>query len=312
MMNFAIVFPGQGSQSVGMLKELAQEQSVVNSIFVRASKILDYDLWELAQKGPQEKLDKTEFTQPALLAADVAVFECWKQLGGPTPAFMAGHSLGEYAALVCAQALPFEEAIQLVSQRGKYMQEAVATGEGAMAAIIGLDEAQVKEVCQEASEGEVLSPANYNSKGQIVVAGQVNAVERAIVLAKEKGAKIAKRIPVSVPSHCSLMQPAADRLAKALESATIFTPTIPVIQNENVATHNDPKGVRQALIAQLVNPVRWVETIEAMVNQGVNLFIESGPGKVLAGLNKRIVKEGKTLSINSEESIAAAIALLKE
>lgn len=310
-MNFAIIFPGQGSQSIGMLYDLAQEKPTIKKSFDQASNVLGYDLWELVQAGPKEKLDQTQFTQPALLAADIAIFECWKELGGPLPTMMAGHSLGEYAALVAANALNFEDAIKLVANRGRYMQEAVAEGEGAMAAIIGLDEQQVESLCQEAAKGEIISPANYNSQGQIVIAGQANAVNRAIALAKDKGAKIAKLIPVSVPSHCALMKAAAERLAVDLAQVNIVKPEIAVIHNHDVSVHHSPQEIRDALVTQLVSPVRWVETIQFMFNRGINLWLECGPGKVLAGLNKRIVRAGNVLSINTLESITASMDVIK-
>lgn len=300
MTHFALLFPGQGSQSVGMLSDLSQQFSEVKTIFDRASAILGYDLWDLVQNDPAEQLHQTEFTQPALLAADVAIFECWKKTATTRPVVMAGHSLGEYAALVCADAMAFEDAIALVSLRGKYMQDAVVPGAGAMAAIVGLDDAVVVAVCAEASAVGVVSAANYNSIGQIVIAGETTAVEKAITLAQEKGAKIAKKIPVSVPSHCALMQPAADRLAEKLKTITIHAPRIPVIQNADVAAFQEPEKIRAALIQQLIAPVRWVETIQAMMQQGVTHFYECGPGKVLCGLNKRISKEITCETLNTD------------
>lgn len=298
--SFAILFPGQGSQSIGMLSDLAKQHPQVKTIFSQASDILNYDLWDLVQNGPAEKLDQTEYTQPALLAADVAVYECWKLTNNTTPQFMAGHSLGEYAALVCAEALQFSDAISLVAARGKFMQAAVKPGEGAMAAIVGLNDAIVEAICDEASasnNGNECSPANYNSIGQIVIAGTTAAVEKAILLAQEKGAKLAKKIPVSVPSHCALMQSAADKMAEKLKLIDIKIPKIPVIQNADVKSFNSPVEIRDALIDQLVSPVRWVETIQYMISQNVKTFIECGPGKVLAGLNKRISREIQTESI---------------
>lgn len=289
MTQFSLLFPGQGSQSVGMLSDLSQQFSEVKIIFDRAATVLGYDLWDLVQNGPAEQLNQTEFTQPALLAADVAMFECWKKSAATHPTVMAGHSLGEYAALVCAEAMTFEDAITLVSLRGKYMQDAVAPGVGAMAAIVGLSDDDVATVCKTA--GGVVSPANYNSIGQVVIAGETNAVEKAILLAQEKGAKLAKKIPVSVPSHCVLMQPAADRLTEKLKTTMIHAPRIPVIQNADVASFQQPEHIRDALIRQLIAPVRWVETIQMMMHQGVTHFYECGPGKVLCGLNKRISKE---------------------
>lgn len=282
-MTIALLFPGQGSQSVGMLKELSETFSGVKTIFDRASNVLHYDLWALTQQGPSEQLDQTEFTQPALLAADIAVFEYWKLSNATPPAFLAGHSLGEYAALVAAEALSFEDGIALVSARGKYMQSA---GHGAMAAIVGLEDEVVIDLCAEIAG--VVSPANFNSVGQVVIAGEVAAVDAAIELAKTKGAKIAKKIPVSVPSHCMLMQPAAEKIAEKLESVTIVKPKIPVVHNVDVKMHDEPAKIRDALIQQLISPVRWVETIRWMRAEGVTEFFECGPGKVLTGLNKRI------------------------
>ncbi|MDP1574379.1 MAG: ACP S-malonyltransferase [Coxiellaceae bacterium] len=283
MSHLSLLFPGQGSQSLGMLKELSENFSEVHTIFSRASAVLNYDLWDLTQNGPVERLDQTEFTQPALLAADIAAFAHWKSTHSETPLFFAGHSLGEYAALVAAESLLFEDAIALVAKRGKYMQEA---GHGAMAAIVGLDDVTVIDLCAETAG--VVSPANFNSIGQIVIAGEVTAVENVIELAKKHGAKIAKKIPVSVPSHCMLMQSAAEKMAEALKSITIKKPVIPVVHNFDVKTHEDPDSIRNALIQQLIAPVHWVETIQFIRAQGVTEFFECGPGKVLMGLNKRI------------------------
>lgn len=306
-MKLAFHFPGQGSQSLGMLSELSEQFSIVRDIFSSASDVLQYDLWGLTQQGPAEKLNQTEFTQPAMLAADFAVWQCWKSLQGADPQWMAGHSLGEYAALVAAEAITFEAAIEVVALRGRAMQAAVPEGVGAMAALIGLDDKVVSEVCEVAAEGAVVSPANFNSVGQTVIAGDAAAVDRAIVLAKENGAKIAKRIPVSVPSHCALMQPAANELQEKLKTVEINAPKIPVIHNVDVAVHSDPNEIRDALVEQLVYPVRWVETVLSMQAQGAEAFIECGPGKVLAGLNKRIVKSIPTDVINLPESLQAII-----
>lgn len=302
-MKIAFHFPGQGSQSLGMLSELAQHFPIVNDIFTRASDVLGYDLWQLTQSGPEEQLNKTEYTQPAMLAADFAVWECWKASHGADPMLLAGHSLGEYAALVVAESLTFEAAIDVVALRGKAMQAAVPEGSGAMAAIIGLDDEAIIDVCERAANGEVVSPANYNSVGQTVIAGQSDAVDRAIELAKEASARIAKRIPVSVPSHCALMQPASLELAEKLKSVDIQLPKIPVIHNVDVSEHNEIDKIREALIQQLMYPVRWVETVLAMQDRGIELFIECGPGKVLSGLNKRIVSSIPTKIINSSEAL---------
>lgn len=289
MAEFAILFPGQGSQSVGMLADMASQFDDVQKKFAIASRILGYDLWDLVQHGPEDQLNQTIFTQPALLVADVAMWMCWRQKNNETPRFLAGHSLGEYAALVCAEALSFEDAVALVALRGEAMQSAVKTGKGAMAAIVGLDDDVVLAACKAA--GGVVSPANYNSIGQVVIAGETHAVEKAMTLAKEKGAKLVKKIPVSVPSHCALMQPAADIMAKKLKTIVIKTPVIPVIQNAEAVAYSSLEKIRDALIQQLTSPVRWVETIQTMMTQGVKTFYECGPGNVLVGLNKRISKE---------------------
>ena len=293
-----------------MLAELAVEQPIVKEIFQEASTLLDYDLWELTQVGPKEKLDQTEFTQPALLVADVAIFRCWEALGGKKPKMMAGHSLGEYVALVCAEALAFKDAVLLVESRGRYMQEAVPFGEGAMGAIIGISESQVAIVCEQSAKGKVVRPANLNSPNQAVISGHADAVDRALALAKSEGAKMAIRIPVSAPSHCPLMQPAADLLAQDLEKITIVSPAIPVIHNTDATFHLKPEAIREALIQQLVGPVRWVETIQAMMKQGIKLFMECGPGNKLAGLNKRINQYTETLSLRTMKLILEIIRRL--
>lgn len=304
----AFVFPGQGSQSIGMLKELAEAFSLVKDTFTEASEVLGYDLWQLVQEGPAETLNQTAHTQPALLAASMAVWRVWQKQHGVQPALMAGHSLGEYSALVCAQSLNFSEVVKVVADRGHFMQDAVPEGKGAMAAIVGLDEKKVQEICESAAEKQVLSPANYNAIGQIVIAGEAAAVMRAIDLAKQAGAKMAKQIPVSVPSHCALMKPAADRLATRLQNIVYSTPKISVINNVDVVCATEPNIIKEALIKQLYNPVRWVETIQLIAKQGIELIIECGPGKVLAGLNKRIITDISTLSINDPESLQSALA----
>jgi [acyl-carrier-protein] S-malonyltransferase len=294
MTHFAFLFPGQGSQSVGMLSDLSARFPSVKKTFDTASSILGYDLWDLTQQGPAEKLDQTEFTQPALLAADVAVWECWQSINQQKPQFFAGHSLGEYAALVCAESIAFEDAVSLVSYRGKYMQSAVPENTGAMAAIVGLEDDAVATVCDQASDIGLVSPANFNSLGQVVIAGEVLAVEKAIELAKTAGAKIAKKIPVSVPSHCALMQPAADQMTQKLAYIDIKKPVVPVIQNADVAYFETAQAIRAALVKQLISPVRWVETIQYMMKNDCHLFFECGPGKVLSGLNKRISRDINT------------------
>lgn len=305
--NFAFVFPGQGSQFLGMLGALSDEFSVVKETFSEASDVLHYDLWDLVQQGPESRLHQTEVTQPALLAADIAIFRCWKSLTKVKPSIMAGHSLGEFAALVAAKALSFKEGIVLVAQRGRYMQEAVPIGLGAMAAIIGLDDAEVEALCLVAQQDQVVAPANFNAVGQVVIAGDKAAVERAVVLAKAQKAKIAKLIPVSVPSHSLLMKPAAEQLQHALAECVLRPPVIPVIHNANVSSEVCPQRMAALLTQQLVLPVRWVETIRYMHSNGINTFIECGPGKVLSGLVKRIERSAITFATDTPALLAEAI-----
>ncbi|MDH5727767.1 MAG: ACP S-malonyltransferase [Gammaproteobacteria bacterium] len=307
-MSLAFVFPGQGSQAIGMLADLADSHSIVTETFAQASEVLAYDLWQLSQQGPTEALNQTDKTQPAMLAAGVAVYRVWQQAGGVTPSIMAGHSLGEYTALVCAGALNFDDAISLVADRGRFMQEAVPSGEGAMAAILGMEDDQVAALCEAQSQGQVLSPVNYNSPGQVVIAGNAAAVQRAVDNAADAGAKKAVMLPVSVPSHCSLMTSAADRLADRLASINISQSIIPVIHNADVTAYEDADKIRDALVRQLFNPVRWVETIQAMASQGVDKIIECGPGKVLAGLNKRIDRRMPALPVFDPASLEKALA----
>lgn len=306
--NLAIVFPGQGSQSVGMLSALAASYPLVNETFAQASDVLGYDLWKLAQDGPADELNRTDRTQPAMLAAGVAVFRVWQQAGGVVPGVMAGHSLGEYSALVCAGAMDFADAISLVEQRGQYMQAAVPAGVGAMAAILGLDDATVADVCNRAAAGEVVSPVNFNSPGQVVIAGNADAVQRAMGLAREAGAKRALPLAVSVPSHCALMQSAAEQLAERLAQTSINTPSIPVIQNVDAVRHEQPDAIRENLKKQLYSPVQWVLTVQNMGGQGVTRIIEAGPGKVLAGLCKRIDKSIASAAVFDPDSLSAVLS----
>lgn len=287
-MTTAFVFPGQGSQTVGMLADVAENYPVVTETFAQASDVLGYDLWQLVQDGPSEELGKTEKTQPALLTASVALYRVLQQAGVPAPVAMAGHSLGEYSALVCAGALAFEDAVKLVELRGQLMQEAVPAGVGAMAAILGLTDEQVESVCGTLDEHAVVQPVNYNSPGQVVIAGHKPAVDAACERAKEAGAKRALPLPVSVPSHCVLMKPAAEKLAEALESVTINAPTITVYHNVDGKVAESGDAIRQKLIAQLYQPVFWAPTVNVLAEQGVDQLVEVGPGKVLAGLAKRI------------------------
>lgn len=307
MTQFAMVFPGQGSQAVGMLGELAADYPVVENTFREASAALGYDLWQLTQQGPAEELNKTWQTQPALLAASVAIYRVWQEKGGKAPAMMAGHSLGEYSALVCAGVLDFAEAIKLVELRGKLMQEAVPEGTGAMQAIIGLDDAAIQQACEESAQGQVVSPVNFNSPGQVVIAGNKEAVERAGAACKAAGAKRALPLPVSVPSHCALMKPAADKLALALENITFNAPVFPVVNNVDVKCETSPEAIRSALVRQLYSPVRWTGCVELMAAEGITSLLEVGPGKVLTGLTKRIVDTLTAAAVNDPASLSAAL-----
>lgn len=304
----ALVFPGQGSQSLGMLGELAQAYPQVRTVFSEASEILGRDLWQLAQAGPAEELNRTENTQPLMLAAGVAVYRVWREAGGADPAFMAGHSLGEYTALVCAESLTLPQAVSLVAQRARFMQEAVPEGQGAMAALLGLKDDQVRDLCADAAQGQVLEAVNYNAPGQVVIAGTAEAVERAVAAAKGAGARRAVKLPVSVPSHCALMKPAAERLAARLAEARVMPPRLPVLHNADVASYDSAEAIRDALARQLYSPVRWVETVQRLEADGVGLLLECGPGKVLAGLNKRIARAMQALPVFDPASLEAAIA----
>ncbi|WP_426711865.1 ACP S-malonyltransferase [Cronobacter muytjensii] len=308
MTQFAFVFPGQGSQAVGMLSDMAANFPVIEATFREASAALGYDLWALVQQGPAEELNKTWQTQPALLTASVALWRVWQEQGGKAPALMAGHSLGEYSALVCAGVIDFADAVRLVELRGKFMQEAVPEGTGAMAAIIGLDDDAIAKACEEAAEGQVVSPVNFNSPGQVVIAGHKKAVERAGAACKAAGAKRALPLPVSVPSHCALMKPAADKLASELEKITFNAPQIPVVNNVDVKCETSPEAIRDALVRQLYSPVQWTKSVEFIAAQGVTQLYEVGPGKVLTGLTKRIVDTLTAAAINEPVSLSAALA----
>jgi [acyl-carrier-protein] S-malonyltransferase len=307
MTQFAYVFPGQGSQTVGMLAELASENPQVEATFREASDALGYDLWQLVQQGPAEELNKTWQTQPALLAASVAIYRVLQSKNAVQPSMMAGHSLGEYSALVCAGVLNFADAIKLVELRGKLMQEAVPEGTGAMQAIIGLDDASIRKACEESAQGQVVSPVNFNSPGQVVIAGNKEAVERAGAACKAAGAKRALPLPVSVPSHCALMKPAADKLAVALEAITFSAPSVPVVNNVDVKCETEGAAIRSALVRQLYSPVRWTESVEFIAAQGVEQLLEVGPGKVLTGLTKRIVDSLSAAAVNDSASLSAAL-----
>ena len=307
-MTFAVVFPGQGSQSVGMLAALAARESEIRAAFAAASAALGRDFWELAQAGPEAELNRTEVTQPLMLAAGVAVWRAWRARGGAAPMMLAGHSLGEYTALVCAEALRFEDAVRLVADRARFMQEAVPAGSGAMAALLGVDDAAARSLCAQAAAGEVLAPVNFNSPGQIVIAGTAAAVARAIEQAKSVGAKRAVLLPVSVPSHCALMAPAATRMAARLREVDLALPKIPVVHNYDVAIAGNLEELRTALVRQVEAPVRWVETVQKIAAAGAKTFVECGPGAVLTGLNKRIDKQIAAFALGEPAGFDEALA----
>lgn len=309
-MNFAFVFPGQGSQSVGMMKGY-DGLPVVRATFEEAGEVLKQDLWGMVTSGSAEELNLTVNTQPVMLTAGVAVFRAWNALQGARPTVLAGHSLGEYTALVAAGALSFADALPLVRFRAQAMQEAVAEGVGGMAAILGLEDDAVRAVCAEAAQGEVLEPVNFNSPGQVVIAGHKTAVERGMALAKEKGAKRALPLPVSVPSHCALMRPAADALTLRLQTISIKAPQIPVVHNADVKSHGDEAGIKDALARQLYSPVRWVETVRSFADLGISTLAECGPGKVLAGLNKRIDGNMQAFALSDEAALRQALDTLR-
>ena len=306
-MKTAIVFPGQGSQSVGMMAGFA-DLPVVRATFEEASRILGEDLWAIAETGPAEVQNRTVVTQPLMLTAGIACWRAWRERGGAMPALFAGHSLGEYSALVAAGSLAFEEALPLVRVRAHAMQDAVPEGTGGIAAIVGLDDSLIEAVCREAAQGEVLEPANLNSPGQIVIAGHRGAVERGMAVAKAKGAKIVKMLAMSAPSHCSLMKPAAERLGDALAAATIRAPEVPVVQNAHVMAYADPARIREALVEQLYRPVRWVETVRHLEAQGIARLVECAPGKVLAGLARRTAPGLQLAAITDSAALEAALA----
>lgn len=309
-MSFAFVFPGQGSQSVGMLASLAQTDASVRATFDEASAVLGYDLWSLIQEGPKERLDSTECTQPAMLAAGVATWRLWRSRGGGEPVLVSGHSLGEFTALVCAGAIEFGAAIELVRFRGRVMQEAVPAGSGAMAAILGLEDADVEQACRDAAAGQIVEAVNFNSPGQVVIAGQTEAVQRAIEAAKARGAKKAVALPISVPSHSSLMKSAGERLAEKLATVEIHAPRIPCLSPVDVERHEQPADIRAHLGQQLSRPVQWWATVRAIAKGNVSQVIECGPGKVLTALNRRIEKRPglEFLALEDSQSVEAALA----
>ena len=308
----AFVFPGQGSQKVGMLNEIASEHSIIQHTFAEASDVLGYDLWAFVQQGPQEELNLTEKTQPLLLTASVALWRLWQQQGLPQPEYLAGHSLGEFTALVCAQSLQFCDAVKLVQQRGQFMQSAVPVGVGAMAAIIGLDDDKINQACNDAAQGECVAAVNYNSPGQVVIAGKAEAVERAIVACKAAGAKRAMPLPVSAPFHTDLMQPAGEKLGEAIAALTISAPQIPVIHNVHAQTESDAVKIAALLVEQISNPVQWVSCVKTMADKGVAYAVECGPGNVLSGLMRRIDKNIGANTIDSPAGFEKARAAIAE
>ncbi len=305
--SLAFVFPGQGSQKIGMLADLAAEFPVVEATFAEASEVLGYDLWDMVQNGAQADINLTERTQPILLAASIAVWRVWSEKAGAMPSVLAGHSLGEWSALVAAGVIEFKTAVKLVQLRGKYMQEAVPAGVGAMAAIIGLDDDAIKKVCVDVAEGGVVAAVNFNSPGQVVIAGEAAPVERASAACKEAGAKRALPLPVSAPFHTSLMKPAADRLAEHIQASTFSAPEIPVIHNVDAQTQSDPEAIKALMIEQIYSPVLWVDCVKNMVERGVEQTLECGPGKVLSGLSKRIDKSLVGIATETPKDLSAAL-----
>lgn len=302
----AFVFPGQGSQSVGMLAQMSEASGLVAATFVQASDVLGYDLWDLSQNASAEELSQTEVTQPLLVTASIALWRCWQDKTDARPSVMAGHSLGEWSALVAAGAVSLEDAVRLVRLRGQYMQSAVPAGQGAMAAIVGLADDLVNEACQKSAQDQVVLPVNFNSPGQVVIAGHKEAVERAMAACSESGAKRALPLPVSAPFHTPLMQAAADRLAQDIEATDFNSPSIPVLHNVGCTSEADPEQIKQRVIEQITAPVPWTQTIEKIVEMGVNTAVECGPGRVLSGLSKRINRELTSLNIESPEALEAA------
>jgi len=306
-MKIAFTFPGQGSQSVGMLAELAAEHAIVKDTYDAASSVLGYDLWSIVSNGPESELNKTTHTQPAMLAGGVAVWRVWKECGGPTPEVLAGHSLGEYAALVCADALSFDDAVEAVAARARFMQEAVPEGLGGIAAILGLDDDTVMEVCHQACQDQHVAAVNFNAPGQVAIAGHREAVDRAMQAASAAGAKRAIRLPLSVPVHCELMKPAAQRFAQTLADTVVKSPTLQVLHNVDVMARSEPADIRDALVTQVHSPVRWADTVRQFATLGVDTLVELGPGKVLSGLAKRIDRSITALPVTDAASLSKAL-----
>ena len=307
MTKTAFLFPGQGSQSVGMMSALADEFSQVKATFEQASSVLGYDLWAMVANGPAEELNKTEVTQPAMLVSGIATWRIWQALGGVRPDYLAGHSLGEYSALVAAGVMQFSDAVAIVAERGRLMQQATPAGTGAMAAVLGLDDQVLNEICKQLVGGETVTCANFNAPGQVVISGNKDAVETVGELARQAGARRVLALPVSVPAHCMLMKPAAAKLRELLLDVRFSDSSLPVIQNADVRSYTDAEQVREALARQLWQPVRWTETIQSLLDSGVNRFVECGPGKVLAGLNRRIAKQSAVFALNGPAAIEDAM-----
>lgn len=305
--NLAFVFPGQGSQKIGMLADLAAANSSVEQTFQQASEVLGYDCWDLLQNGEEDEINLTERTQPILLAASVAIWRLWQQQGGPNPAAMAGHSLGEWSALVCADAVDFGDAVKIVRARGAFMQQAVPVGVGSMAAIMGIDDQIVIDACSEAAQGQVVAAVNFNAPGQVVIAGDADAVARATAICKKGGAKRAVELPVSAPFHTSLMRPAADNLAELVEATTFRAPQIKIIHNVNAQTETDPQAIKTLMLEQIYKPVLWVDCVNGLAAGGAEMLIECGPGRVLNGLSKRIDRNLKSLSTDDVDSLENAL-----
>lgn len=310
MSKLAFVFPGQGSQKVGMLADLELKNKQVSDTFAEASDVLGYDMWKMVQEGPQEEINLTERTQPILLASSVAIWRIWLDMQGQKPSFMAGHSLGEWSALVCSETVSFSDALKIVQARGQYMQKAVPVGEGAMAAIIGLEDSIIIEACQSASEIGVVDAVNFNAPGQVVIAGSISAVNQAIEECKQAGAKRALPLPVSAPFHTSLMKPAADQLSELVNSVTFKQPSVPVVHNVHAETEENPDTIKTLMLEQIYKPVRWVDCVKTLKSSGVNTLVECGPGKVLCGLNKRIDKELLSLATDDQSSFEATLSQL--
>jgi [acyl-carrier-protein] S-malonyltransferase len=310
MTNLAFVFPGQGSQKIGMLADLAEHNPIIEKTFSEASEVLGYDMWHLIQKGAQEDINLTERTQPILLTCSVAIWRLWNEKKGPMPSQMAGHSLGEWSALVCANVIDFADGLKIVEARGKYMQQAVPVGQGAMAAIIGLEDQAILDACSEASSLGVVDAVNFNAPGQVVIAGSNDAVEQAMEICKSAGAKRALPLPVSAPFHTSLMKPAADNLAEMVNAVTFRAPEVPIMHNVHANNENDPQVIKMLMLEQIYSPVKWVDCVKQLKKSGASTLIECGPGKVLSGLSKRIDRELIALATESAADFDAVLTTI--